>query len=382
MAKKETKVASWDDFSEDSLLNPAEEGVEEQEEEVEEEIEEEKEVKPVKKGKKVAVKASKPAPEEEQEEEQEEEVEVEEPKDGVEEEPKEDEVPTGKEFFEQVEKLTGLELDVDYGDTDPLTPQGVAIREKAVREAAVDNFLEEIETNYPAAFKALQHAYNGGDLAELFKTTTSRDYSKVTLGENDKDLAKQILTEYYQSKGVKNEAKIKRMLESDEESEGGIVGEAKSALEEMKTEQTTKADEVLVSQKAKSDEQKKRDQIMVSALDEVLEAGKLGTFKLTGRSEASEFKKFALQSLRRTGDGKYEFATPVDSANLEKLLQYQYFQFKGGDLSKLIQVKAATENAKKFRLKAAAESGVKKGSSFETAADKAKQGQSLKDYDV
>ncbi len=51
------------------------------------------------------------------------------------------------------------------------------------------------------------------------------------------------------------------------------------------------------------------------------------------------------------GNGKYEFSTPIEPTNLPKLLQYQYFQFKKGDLRQLIKIKAATENANNLKLR-------------------------------
>lgn len=375
MAKQNNEQAEssiWDEFTTENLLSSTEEvdeqedEVEDEEKEVEEEIEEEEKPK-----KKVKKKAPEPEPEETEDEEQEEEDKTSKGKDKKPTDKADEESDGGVEdpsaFFEEVEKITGQGVEVDYGDVDPLTPQGIAIREKAVREAALEGFLEEIETKYPTAYKALQHAYNGGDIADLFKSVTSRDYSKVELNESDSDLAKEILKEYYQSKGIKNDKRIQKLLETAEDSEEGLVAEAKSALEELKAEQAELTDKTLKEQQAKAEEQKKKDRLTVTAIDEVLETGKLGTFKLTGRAEIQEFRKFALSGLRRTADGKgYEFATPIDSSNLEKLLQYQYFQFKKGDLSKLIQIKASTENVQKLKLKLNAEAARgKKGSGSE-----------------
>lgn len=384
MAKQKQEGSIWDQFTEENLLSSsAEEEVEEteegQEEEQEEQEEEEKKPEPKKKVKK---KEPEPEPEEESEEEEQEEVE-DKKKDKKPTDKADDESDSGVEdpsaFFEEVEKITGQGVEVDYGDVDPLTPQGIAIREKAVREAALDGFLEEIETKYPAAYKALQHAYNGGDVADLFKAVTSRDYSKVELNDSDSELAKEILKEYYQSKGINSESRIKRLLETAEDSEEGVVAEAKSALEELRAEQAEVTDRVLKEQQAKAEEQKKKDKLTVSAIDEVLESGKLGNFKLTGKAEAQDFKRFALSSLRKTADGKYEFATPLDAGNLEKLLQYQYFQFKKGDLSKLIQIKASTENAQKLKLKLNAEAARgKKGSGTESDP----RSLTLKDFEV
>lgn len=396
MAKKEQKPApSWEDFSEDNLMGVL--STEEQEEETSEEEEEQEEDEKTKKKKTKAAKDEESEEEEQESEEEIEEVEEkasvkdkkkvskEESEEETQEEETEEEEPEDdpQKFFEEVEKLTGQELDVDYGDIDPLTPQGIAIREKAVRESAVDGFLEEIETKFPVAFKALKHAYNGGDIAELFKTTTARDYTKVELTDKDQPLAKEILREYYQNKGIKNTKKIDAFIQTAEDSEEGLIAEAKSALEELKTEQTEKADAAIQSQQTKAADSIKKDKIMVSAVDEILETGKLGNFKLTGKQEATEFRTFVIKNLRRskTEDGKYEFSSLVDNANLEKLLQYQYFQYKKGDLGKLIQIKAATEQATKLKLRLKAESSSKKRGSGTEAASSDKQ-PSLQDYIV
>lgn len=290
----------------------------------------------------------------------------------------ESEVEDSYKFFEEVQKITGEELDVEYGDVDPLTPQGIAIREKVVKQVALDGFLEEIETNFPAAYKALQHAYNGGDVADLFKSVTSRDYSKIVLGENDTAAAKEIMKEYYESKGIKNPSRIARMIEGAEDSAEGLISEANGMIEELKANQLDEETEVLNSQRAKAESQKKQDSLMVGALDEILESGRLDSFKLNGARETAEFKKFALAGLRRASSGNgYEFATQIDSKNLEKLLKYKFFEFKNGDLSQLIQVKATTENTQKLRLRLAAESARQKS----TASGTSRASQSLQDFD-
>lgn len=280
-------------------------------------------------------------------------------------------------FFEEVEKITGQQVDVEYGDVDPISPQGVALREKAVKEQALDNFLTEIEEKFPQAFKALQHAYNGGDISELFTQTTGRDYSKVNIGEDDTVLAKEILKDYYKSKGIKNETKINKFIEIAEESEEGLITEAEGLLEELKESQDEQRSEVLENQKAKAAEQKKRDQILVTAVDDVLETRNLAGFRITDRAEASEFKKYVLGNIRRTDNGRYELATVIDQSNMEKILQAQYFQFKKGDLSKMILQKATTENTNKLKLRLKGEQN-RIRSSQETTTSSG----SLKDFDA
>lgn len=379
--KEETpKGFGWEDFSADSgvLTEPKGEEQEEEEEEEEEQEEEEEKPKPKKKAK-VAPKSEDEEEEEEEESEEEEEKEKpkkkktapkseeeeqeeEQEKEESQEEESEDDTEKAQQFFEEVEKITGQEIDVDYGDVNPLTPQGVAIREKAIREAVLDGFLEDMEVKYPMIFKALTHANNGGNVADLFTTATGRDYSTVQIGDKDEPLAKEILKEYFKSKGIKSDVRISRLIQDAEESDEGVIAEARSVLTELKEEQETKRNEILEKQKVVKEGEQKRDKLLVSAIDEVLETGKLGTFKLTGRQEAADFKKFVIQSVRKTPDGKYELAMPLDSGNMEKVLQAHYFQFKKGDLEKLIQIKATTVNTQRLKLKLEAEKAKQKSS--------------------
>lgn len=275
-----------------------------------------------------------------------------------------EEVEDASKFFEEVEKLSGTTVDVEYGEINPLSPQGVVLRDKAIKEQALDSFLEEIESKFPQAFKALQHAYAGGDIAQLFTQTTGRDYTKIELKDGDDALAKDILKEYYKSRGVKSESKISKMIEADEDSENGIVKEAQVALQELKEEQEQSTAKILEQQKQKASEEKKKDQILVAAVDEVLEARKLGNFRIQDRQEAAEFKKFVLTSIRKGKDG-YELATPLATNTLERQLQFAYFAFKQGDLSKIVQQKVTTENARKLSLKLSQEQSKSKRSTQE-----------------
>lgn len=382
MAKeKEVKASSWDDFNMENLLNSDEEVEDQETDENEEDHEEEEQPEKKKAGKKKPVAVT----EEEEEEEPEPKAKVkkkETPAVETEEETEEEEQTEDADpatFYEEVNKITGHSVEVEYGEVDPSTPQGVALRDKAIREQAVDSLLEEIESMHPTAWKALQHAYAGGDIADLFKTASSRDYSKVTIGEKDTALATEILKEYYNGKGIKSDKRLTAMIEAAEDSEEGLIGEANAVLEELRSEQEAKKNEILEQQKVKDGEQKKRNQVMVAAVDEVLETLNLGTFKISSKQEAAEFRKFVLGNLKITSEGKYEMSTPLDGANLAKQLQYQFFQFKKGDLSNLIQIKAATENAKKLKMNLRAEDSKLKKAQGEVKTMKVR---SMNDFNV
>jgi outer membrane biosynthesis protein TonB len=412
MGKEQNSKPSWDNFTVKNTFDDDEEvntELEEENEEVEEneEEQEEEEAKPGKKDKKEAkvkpTKKDKKAAEEEESESEEEEEEVpvgkkdtktaktktkvEEVVEDEDEQEEEDqpeeggsEVETAKEFFEEVARITGNDIEVEYGDVDPLTPQGVALRENAIKASAVDGVLEEIETKYPKVFKALQVASAGGDVAELFKVAAGKDYSKVTIGDEDEAAAKQILTEYYKTKGISSEKKLATLIAEDEDSEQGLVAEAKKALKELQDNQAAEENKILAAQKAKNAEDEKKDKILLTAIDEVIQGGKLGNWKFASKQDAAEFKKFLDGKIRKTRDGGYEFGISIEPANLEKTLQYMFFAKNKGDLTKFVQIKAGTQNANKLKLSIAKETATDKTKA--TGQETGKRKLSLKDFTV
>jgi len=240
--------------------------------------------------------------------------------------------------------------------------------------------LEEIETKYPKVFKALQVASAGGDVAELFKVTASKDYSKITIGDEDDAIAKQVLTDYYRAKGIKSEARIAKLIQEDEDDAAGLVTIARGYLKELQDEQSAEENKLLEAQKLKAAEEKKRDSVLLAAIDEVIQGGKLGNWKFASKQDGVDFRKFLDGKIRKLGDGKYEFGLAIEPANMEKVLQYMFFAKNGGDLTKFIQVKARTENAKKLRLGIQKENATNKARS--TGAESGKAKLSLRDYSV
>lgn len=374
------KSPSLADFSEENFLNDepvdltaSEEQEEEEEEEQEEE--EEEEIVPVKKPTKVA-KKGKPEPktdepEPEPEPEPTEEEEQEEGEEGEEE--GEDE---SKLFFEKVSSITGVEFEVDYADVDPLSPQGIALRDKALIEKTVTDFVNKLAEEHPQVYQALEYANAGGNIQDLF--TSEKDYSKITIAEDNEEHAKQILTEYYQSRGITNEARIKRMIAAEMESEEGIIEVARGALAELAQEQAEEQAAKVAQQQEQLQAQRQADSKFLGSVNELLKSGQLSGFKIPSQAEATQFFDFLKKSIQRDGKGGYLIVTPVDAAQLEKQLQTEYFRFKKGDLNKLIQVKAGTMQANKLRLKL--EGGEKKTGS--TVKEDRQKIASLKDYEV
>lgn len=385
MAKAANKVAapSLMDFSEENILernqdlsNTEESEEEEQEEEEEElEVETEKDKTPVLKKKlKTIEKKAKVAPIQE-------EVEEEEPSDATtdieEEEEPEDKGQDPKAFWEQVDSITGIPLEVEYGDLDPLSPQGVALREQALVSKTVEDFIDKIAEQHPNVYKALEYATAGGNIEDLFKG--EKDYSKIVLKEEDEDHAKLILDEYYEKKGIASSDRRKRMIAADSESEEGLVKTAQGVLAELQQTQEAERDEEVTARKAIAERQRAQDQKFLQNVDGLINSLKLDNFKLSSKKEAQDFSQFVRDHLQRDGKGGYMIVTPIEPQSLEKQLQAEFFKFKGGNLSQLITTKATTLNAQKLRLGMQQEAALTKKT---TTAPDVKRSQSMRDYEV
>jgi hypothetical protein len=374
MAKQNTQVddlPTLDDFTESSLLDVVEveeevsKTTEEEEEEDEEEIENPLEDKiPAEKPKKKA--KEKPAEGLEEEEKK---------KDDDEEEDEEKEKEDDQEgsFWTDVERITGVEVEVDYGDADPESPEGAAIREAALVTKTEAGIWKYIEDNFPKSFKALTVEANGGDLSELI-TPDYVDYAKITVEEDNVAQQKKILMNYYMEVKNLSEAKATRMVEGDED-DSGLFTAAKEALEERKEAQATRESEVATKNKKEAEERERQDQQMLGYIKAVTDKGEIGNFQIAG-ADKEEFFNFFAGQVNRGPEGGYIFSSPLTNENFQKLMEQAYFSFKGGEIDKLVQRREKTTETRKLKRRASNEK--KKGSS---SAEEKKQKNALPTMD-
>lgn len=377
MAKKKV-TPSLLDFSEENILedlsnNPP---IEEEEDPIEEEEEEDEDPTPVPKNKA----KTKATPKEEEEEEEEEPIE--EPKknnkigdQNQSEEEEEEDPDQGVKFWEEVSKITGNDVEVDYGSVSPISPQGAALREQAVADRAVQTFLANLEEEYPAVYQALSYAHAGGDIRELYQA--EKDYSKIQIADEDEEHAKALLTDYYLKKGF-TDARAKRMVAADAESEEGLVGTAKAALAELVQEQQEEQQNKILEQQEQAKRQREQDVKFVSSIDSILKQGRIGTWQIPSKQEAQAFMQYVKSKVQRDGEGGYLLVQRLEPQEIEQHLQAEFLRFKKGDLSAMIEVKARTKNTEKLQLKVQGE----KAKMRTTGPNRGTSVQSLKDLDV
>lgn len=356
-------LPSLDDFTESSLLDQiqskSEEGSEEETEEEKEAREaEEAEIAKEKEAEEEAAKLAK-----EQEEELTEEEKAEAAKKAQEEE-------NEGSFWGDVDKITGNTYEVDYGDTEPDSPEGAAIREEVVSKKAIEDNLSYLEEKFPEGFKALMHVSNGGQLKDLFDAETV-DYKNLNIEDTNVEGQKSFMKEFYMEKGF-SEAKAIRNVEDDEDSEEGLLESFKVALKEKQDRQETATKTAYDKQEASKVAQDAQDKKFGETVSSIINSGKIGNFQVA-KKDAESFYNHVLSHVQRAGDG-YSIATPLTSENLNEQMQQLFFGFKKGDLSKFVKTAASSQNARKLRRSMSKEKPGEEGAS---EAEKRKRGGKL-----
>jgi hypothetical protein len=290
-----------------------------------------------------------------------------------------DEDPADGTFWDDVQKITGIELEVEFGDVDPESAQGAALRDQALIEFAVENYIKTLEEKFPRAYKILAHEANGGRIEDLL-TPNYVDYSKIELKEENKDQQKQILLDFYKSKGF-DDKKAQRMVEMEEDSEGGLFGAAKEALAAKVKAQQEEEEKITKAAKQKQLAREQEDTQFLKGVKQIVDSGKLGQFNILTKKDREDFMNFVSSSVNHgPNDEGYVAVLPIDKSNIMETLQQLYFGFRKGKLDEFVARTAQTQNVRK--LKRQVEKGDKTSGAGEDKRTPEKQLPTFDDFTV
>jgi len=271
--------------------------------------------------------------------------------------PKDDEdAPAGEEeednsdpedFYKEVNEARGIDaLEVEYGDVDPLSPAGVAIRENAVAEQAQEEFEEYLEAKYPKAYAYFAHIAAGkpeeeffGNASDLENLPTEAELLAST------EVQKEMVVKNLIAKG--NSEKHANLLVKAAIEDNELEEMAKEALKERESARQAKLDDV---KKANDDAQQEKTQAISklgSVVDNIVATGKIGNISIPEKDR----KPFAeaLKKSVRYDNGKFMLVSELTDESKEELFSKEYFAFKKGNLGTLVQTAAKTENAKRLK---------------------------------
>ena len=351
MTQEAKGISLMEEFDETSLLDQIK-STEEEETEEEKAVrlakEEEEQETPEEKA--ARIKAEKEEEEEEEETEEEKTIRLaKEQEDALTDEEKEakakKEAEEAGSFWGDVEAITGNTVEVEFGDTDPDSPEGAALREDAAVAQAVTSNLATLEKSYPKSFAALQHEANGGSFEDLLNPETTH-YEDIVLDKDNTDQLKGVLKNFYLEKGL-TEAKAQRNVEDDEDSDEGLFVNAEAALKEQKATEAAGKEKILADQEAVKVAQGAQDKAFSQQLSAIIAEGTIGNFKVP-KKEAESFYDHVLSQVQRDGEG-YRLTIPLTNDNFNEQLQQLFFGFKKGDLGKYVVKAAQTESSRTLK---------------------------------
>lgn len=301
---------------------------------------------------------------EEEEEEEEEEDDTENPEEEGEGEEEEEEDDDSLAFWRDVDKLRGEEIEVNYGDVDPLSPEGVLIREKVIEDRAIENFEKLLQQKAPRGYEFLNHIINGGKEEDFFKTYQPKDWGKVSLdenaykddaGKNDKkaleNVQVQVLKEYYTRRGLE-EGDIEELIETALD-KGQLKTKAEAAHAAIVNEDKEKIERMNQQLEEQRKVQLKAINEMSDKISSIIETGNIGNFVIP-KKDKEGFDQFFKQNVRYD-NGKFYIIKEIGDKDLEQEMQKEFFAYKKGNLNDLIERKAKTINARRLGEKKAKE---------------------------
>jgi len=267
----------------------------------------------------------------------------EEQEDSAEESTQEDDLDVGA-FWSTVDQITGETVEVDFGEIDPISPQGVALREQKVREQASQKFEEYLKQKDPRGYAYLLHRDAGRPDEEFFseKSFVLPDREEF---EESVDKQSQLVKTALIHRGVPEElaqATVDKYIKDNllKDKALGIYDEQRK----VEQEQVKRIEAIQMEQQRLYKEEVDR---VVGGITETINDG---LKFIVPEAKKVEFNKFIKENLRYD-NGRFYIVTELDRSfkNLKKVVESQFFQFMNNDLNSIVEKKSKTVATQRLR---------------------------------
>lgn len=266
-------------------------------------------------------------------------------------EPEDDAEPgNADEFWGRVNQLHGLDdksIPVDYKGADPLSPEGVVIREKALMDYAGNQFDGYLRESDPRGYAYLLHRRAGGD-DESFFAKPSITLPEYETFKNNVDLQKQVLTKDLQSKGL-SDTQVKLIVEQSIK-DNKLFDDSDKAYKTREASESKLVDDALKAAADREAAEAKVEAAMVGQIDDIINNSKTEKIVIPDAKKA-EFAKAIKNSLIFDGQNFF-IMKPFNKENAAEVIQSEYFGHVKGNLKELVERTAGTQAVKGLRLRA------------------------------
>ena len=279
---------------------------------------------------------------EEEEKEEEEEEDYDEEEEDEDDDEEDDREPVASTVVASILEKLGYETEEEYDDTE----EGLMAMTQDVGQQIAEDQLNNLFENFPLVQQHLEYVLNGGESRDFMQAyDPNLDYGKLEISEDDVRSQKAILSDYFTTKGHDQEF-INELLE-DYQDNGKLHAKAQAAQSALAQVQEKGRQELVEQRKAQQAKlEEEREEFWNGVYETIEENDEFAGISVPKR-EKNKFFEYLSRPVSQ--DGKTQRDLDHAEAEIETKLAIDYLMFKGFDLSKLIEKKAKTTNAKSLR---------------------------------
>jgi hypothetical protein len=233
----------------------------------------------------------------------------------------------------------------DFGETEfEESLDGVYEMSLVAAEKMAESKLDQFFENFPDLAEYAEYRINGGDPAKYFETISKeRDYSQISITEDDAATQRVIVDELLKRQGFDDESR--QSILSAYAKTNSMFTQAQAALPVLSKLTAGERKKLADTQalKARNDEAERARE-----LTEINNLIKAGSFKGIQIPEADK-TNFAKWMFQADKTGKTGRAAARESMTKEDMLALEYLVYKGFKLNDLIQKRAETLKAKDLK---------------------------------
>lgn len=247
-------------------------------------------------------------------------------------------------FYATLDGMYGEDINgqIDYGTSDPMSPEGVFIREQFIRDKAHSEFAESLKGNDPRAYSYFLHRSSGGSDEEFFST---KSFVLPSLQEvrDSVDLQRELYQSVSLNRGntpKQTEALLKMAIDN-----GELLTEAETAYKSIQDNESKVAE---AAEKANAANQLRISQdikVIGDAINKVIDSNDALKF-IIPKNEKEAFSEVFRNNVQYD-NGKFFLVKPLSPENLSQLMEAELFSYLKGDVSKLVQKQATTVAARR-----------------------------------
>ena len=233
----------------------------------------------------------------------------------------------------------------DFGDQQfDESIDGVFELSKMAAEKLAESHLDEFFRQMPDVAQYAEFRMNGGDPKMFFETMgDSRDYSQVSITEQDTATQRHVVGELLKKQGFDQET-ANLMLENYSKA-GVLFDQSKAALPILAKLDAAEKQTVMERQRQQAAEKERERLAEVELIKNTVKAGTFKGIQIP-EAEKTKFQNWLFQAGK---DGKTGRNAAREQLTMEDKLALEYLVFKGFKLSDIIQKRVETAKAKDLK---------------------------------